>query len=173
MPPLTVHEQPAVHLAKAINKFTESIPYDKIMINITMHLNHHIQNKDSMNILDLHLTVTAQPPEDMESDEMPVAKPVSKWVGECGLSLDMNCMVHKLSITCDSHQDIDYAFITSFKEQAQWQQPKEDNINAQQLHSASTLDYEEFIPSCIKKSLKFGLAEIKSHIWIDISEVCY
>ncbi|KAG1748828.1 uncharacterized protein EDB91DRAFT_1078974 [Suillus paluster] len=138
-----------------------------------MHLNHCIQNKDSMNIPDLHLTITAQPPEDMESDEMAIAKAVSKWVGECGFSSDMNCTVRKLSITCNSHRDINYAFITSFEEQARWQQPKEGNIIAQQLCSAPTLDYEEFIPTHIKKSLKFGLVEIKSHIWIDISKVCY
>ncbi|KAG1720724.1 uncharacterized protein EDB91DRAFT_1021767, partial [Suillus paluster] len=173
MPPLPVHEQPAAHLAKAVNKFTEAIPYDKLLINITMHLNHHIQNKDSTNIPDLHLTVTAQPPEDMESDEMAVAKPVSKWVGECGLSSDMNCMVHKLSITCDGHQDINYALVISFKERAKWQQPKEDNITAQQLHSAPALDYKEFIPLRIKKSSRFGPVELKSHIWIDISEVRY
>jgi len=126
-----------------------------------------------MNIPDLHLTVTAQPPEDMESDEMAIAKPVSKWVGECGLSSDMNCMVRKLSITCDGHQDIDYALVISFKERAKWHQPKEENIPAQQLCSAPTLDYEEFIPPRIKKSLRFGPVELKSHIWINISEVRY
>ncbi|KAG1775073.1 hypothetical protein EV702DRAFT_1199670 [Suillus placidus] len=173
MPPLPVHEQPAAHLAKAINKWMEAIPYDKLLIDITMHLNYRIQNKDSTNIPDLHLTVTAQPPEDMESDEMAIAKSVSKWVGECGLSLDMNCMVRKLSITCDGHQDINYALVISFKERARWQQPKEENITAQQLRSAPPLDYEEFIPSRIKKSLRFGPVELKSHIWIDISEVHY
>ncbi|KAG2115617.1 hypothetical protein DEU56DRAFT_919331 [Suillus clintonianus] len=122
--PLPVHEQPAAHLAKAVNKFMEAIPYDKLLIDTTVHLNHRIQNKDSTNIPDLHLTVTAQPPEDIESDEMVVAKPVSKWVGECGLSSDTNCMVRKLSNTCDGHQDIDYAFIISFKERIKWQQPK-------------------------------------------------
>ncbi|KAG1776905.1 hypothetical protein EV702DRAFT_1045915 [Suillus placidus] len=173
MPPLPVHEQPAAHLAKAVNKFTEAIPYDKLLIDITMHLNHRIQNKDSTNIPDLHLTVTAQPLEDMESDEMVVAKLVSKWVGECGLSSDTNCMVRKLSITYNGHQDIDYAFIISFKERARWKQPKEGDITIQQLRSAPALDYEEFIPSCIKKSLKFGPVDIKSHTWIDISEVHY
>ncbi|KAG1742056.1 hypothetical protein EDB19DRAFT_1598119, partial [Suillus lakei] len=173
VPPLPIHEQLAAHLVKAINKFTEAIPYDKLLINITMHLNHHIQNKDSTNIPDLHLTITAQLPEDMESDEMVIAKLVSKWVGECGFSLDMNCMVHKLSITCDGHQDINYTLIISFKEQAKWHQPKEENIPAKQLHSASALDYEEFIPPRIKKSLRFGLVELKSHIWIDISKIHY
>ncbi|KAG2028652.1 hypothetical protein BDR03DRAFT_988292, partial [Suillus americanus] len=173
MPPLPVHEQPAAHLAKAVNKFTEAIPYDKLLIDTTVHLNHRIQNKDSTNIPDLHLTVTAQPPEDIESDEMVVAKPVSKWVGECGLSSDTNCMVRKLSNTCDGHQDIDYAFIISFKEQIKWQQPNEGDTTIQQLRSAPALDYEDFIPSRIKKSLRFGPVEIKSHTWIDISEVRY
>jgi hypothetical protein len=173
MPPLPVHEQPAAHLAKAVNKFTEAIPYDKLLIDITMHLNHRIQNKDSTNIPDLHLTVTAQPPEDMESDEMVVAKPVSKWVGESGLSSDTNCMVRKLSITCEGHQDIDYAFIISFKERTRWQQPKDGDVNIQHLRSAPALDFEEFIPSRIKKSLRFGPVDIMSHTWIDISEVRY
>ncbi|KAG2146269.1 hypothetical protein DEU56DRAFT_700319, partial [Suillus clintonianus] len=173
MPPLPVHEQPAAHLAKAVNKFTEAIPYDKLLIDTTVHLNHRIQNKDSTNIPDLHLTVTAQPPEDIESDEMVVAKPVSKWVGECGLSSDTNCMVRKLSNTCDAHQDIDYAFIISFKERIKWQQPNEGDTTIQQLRSAPALDYEDFIPSRIKKSLRFGPVEIKSHTWIDISEVHY
>ncbi|KAG1797166.1 hypothetical protein EV424DRAFT_1303599, partial [Suillus variegatus] len=173
MPPLPVHEQPAAHLAKAVNKFTEDIPYDKLMIDVTMHLNHRIQNKDSTNIPDLHLTVTAQPPEDMESDEMVVAKPVSKWVGESGLSSDTNCMVRKLSITCEGHQDIDYAFIISFKERTRWQQPKDGDVNIQYLRSAPALDFEEFIPSRIKKSLRFGPVDIMSHTWIDISEVRY
>ncbi|KAG1794235.1 uncharacterized protein HD556DRAFT_1200378, partial [Suillus plorans] len=173
MPPLPVHEQPAAHLAKAINKFMEAIPYDKLLIDITMHLNHRIQNKDSMNIPDLHLTVTAQPPEDMESDEIVVAKSISKWVGECGLSSDRNCMVRKLSITCDGHRDIDYAFVISFEERVKWQQPKEDNIIAQQLRLAPALDYEDFIPSRIKKSLRFGPVDIRSHTWIDISQIRY
>ncbi|KAG1814028.1 uncharacterized protein BJ212DRAFT_1482373 [Suillus subaureus] len=157
MPPLPVHEQPAVHLAKALNKFMEAIPYDKLLINTTMHLNYRIQNKDLMNIPDLHLTITAQPPEDIESDEMVVVKPVSKW----------------LSNTCDGHQDIDYTFIISFKERIKWHQPKEEDTAIQQLHSAPTLDYKDFIPSHIKKSLRFGPVEIKSHTWIDISKVCY
>ncbi|KAG2111132.1 hypothetical protein DEU56DRAFT_920080 [Suillus clintonianus] len=97
--PLPVHEQPAAHLAKAVNKFMEAIPYDKLLIDTTVHLNHRIQNKDSTNIPDLHLTVTAQPPEDIESDEMVVAKPVSKWVGECGLSSDTNCMSELMATT--------------------------------------------------------------------------
>ncbi|KAG2752783.1 hypothetical protein P692DRAFT_201802887 [Suillus brevipes Sb2] len=143
MPPLPVHEQPAAHLAKAMNKFTEAIPYDKLLIDITMHLNHCIQNKDPTNIPDLHLTVTAQPPEDMESDEIAVAKPVSKWVGESGLSSDTNCM------------------------------PKEGDINIQQLHLAPALDFKDFIPSHIKKSLRFGPVDIMSHTWIDISEIHY
>ncbi|KAG2353250.1 hypothetical protein BDR07DRAFT_1233391, partial [Suillus spraguei] len=173
MSPLPIHDQPALHLAKAMNKFMEAIPYDKLLINITMHLNHRIQNKNSTNIPDLHLTITAQPLEDIESDEMVVAKPVSKWVGECGLSSDTNCMVRKLSITCDGHQDIDYAFIISFKERIKWQQPKEGDITIQQLCSAPVLDAEDFIPSHIKKSLRFVPVEIKSHTWIDISKVHY
>jgi hypothetical protein len=108
----------AAHLEKAVNKFMEAIPYNKLLINITMHLNHCIHNKDSTNIPDLYLTITAQPPEDMESDEMAIAKLVSKWVGGSGLSSDMNCMLCKLSIACDGHQDINYALIISFKEQA-------------------------------------------------------
>ncbi|KAG1876090.1 hypothetical protein C8R48DRAFT_669292 [Suillus tomentosus] len=162
MPPLPVHEQPATHLAKAINKFTEAIPYDKLLIDATMHLNHRIQNKDTTNIPDLHLTVTAQPQEDLESDEIAVAKSISK-----------NCMIRKLSITCDGHRDIDYAFVVSFEERVKWQQPKEDNIIAQQLHTAPALDYEDFIPSCIKKNLRFGPVEIRSHTWIDIREIRY
>jgi hypothetical protein len=53
MPPLPIHEQPAAHLAKAVDNFTEAIPYDRLLIDVTMHLNHHIQNKDSTNIPDL------------------------------------------------------------------------------------------------------------------------
>ncbi|KAG2746646.1 hypothetical protein P692DRAFT_20876044 [Suillus brevipes Sb2] len=173
MPPLPIHEQPAAHLMKAVNNFTEAIPYNRLLINITMHLNHHIQNKDFTNIPDLHLTVTAQPPDDSGFDEMEIAKLILKWVRESGLSSDTDCMVRKLSITCNGHQDINYAFVMSFKERTRWQQPKEGSITTQQLCSAPSLDYEEFIPARIKKSLKFGLVEIASHIWIDISEVRY
>lgn len=116
MPPLPIHEQPAAHLMKAVNNFTGAIPYNRLLINITMHLNHHIQNKDFTNIPDLHLTVTAQPPDDPGFDEMEIAKLISKWVGESGLSSDTDCMVRKLSITCNGHQDINYAFVMSFKE---------------------------------------------------------
>ncbi|KAG2126001.1 uncharacterized protein EDB93DRAFT_1257825 [Suillus bovinus] len=172
MTPLPVHEQPAAHLAKAINNFTEAIPYHRLLINITMHLNHCIQNKDSTNIPDIHLIVTVQPPDNPGSNKMEIAKLILKWVGESGLSSDTDCMVRKLSITCDGHPDVSYAFIISFKERTRWQQPKEGSV-AYQLRSASPLDYEEFIPARIKKSLKFGPVEITSHTWIDISEVHY
>jgi hypothetical protein len=109
-----------VYLANAINNFMEVIPYDRLLINITMHLNHCIQNKDSTNIPDLHLTVTAQPPDNPGSNEMEIAKSISKWVGESRLSLDTDCMVCKLSITCDGHLDINYTFIMSFKERTRW-----------------------------------------------------
>ncbi|KAG2748622.1 hypothetical protein P692DRAFT_20874376 [Suillus brevipes Sb2] len=143
MPPLPIHEQPAAHLMKAVNNFTEAIPYNRLLINITVHLNHRIQNKDFTNIPDLHLTVTAQPPDNPGFNEMEIAKLILKWVRESGLSSDTDCM------------------------------PKEGSITTQQLCSAPSLDYEEFIPARIKKSLKFGLVEIASHIWIDISEVHY
>jgi hypothetical protein len=58
MPPLPIHEQPTAHLAKAINKFTDALPYDKLSIDITVHLNHCIQNKDTTNISNLHLIIT-------------------------------------------------------------------------------------------------------------------
>ncbi|KAG1773210.1 hypothetical protein EV702DRAFT_976092 [Suillus placidus] len=173
MPPLPVHEQPAAHLSKAINRFTDALPYDKLLIDVTIHLNHRIQNKDTTNIPDLHLAITIQPPEDDSVDDMEILKPTSKWVGECGLSSDYNFMVRKLSGTCDGHRDIDLALIMSFKERARWQQPKATSITAQTLHTSPVLEYEEFIPARINKSLKFGPVIIHSHVWIDISEVRY
>ncbi|KAG1857133.1 hypothetical protein F4604DRAFT_1524606, partial [Suillus subluteus] len=173
MPPLPVYEQPATHISKAINKYTDALPYDKLLIDVTMHLNHHIQNKDTTNIPDLHLTVTIQPPEDDSADDIEIPKPISKWVGESGLSSDYNFMVRKLSGMCDSHRDIDLALIMSFKERTRWQQPKETSVTAQTLCTSPALEYEEFIPACIKKSLKFGPVIIHSHVWIDISKVRY
>jgi hypothetical protein len=173
MPPLPIHEQPAAHLSKAINKFTDALPYNKLLIDVTIHLNHRIQNKDTTNIPDLHLSVTIQPPEDDSADEIKIPKPASKWVGECGLSSDYEFMVQKLSGTCDGHRDIDLALIMAFKERANWQQPKETSITAQTLRTSPPLEYEEFIPSCIKKDLKFGPVNIHSHVWIDIGEVRY
>ncbi|KAG1888818.1 hypothetical protein F4604DRAFT_1915873 [Suillus subluteus] len=137
MPPLPIHKQPAAHLAKAINKFMEAISYDKLLIDITMHLNHHIQNKDSTNIPDLHLTVTAQPPEDMESDEMVMAKSVSKWVGESIRILNTLSSYPSSSGSNGNNQKKRILFPNDFK------------------------------------SLKFGLVEIKSHTWINISEINY
>ncbi|KAG2103743.1 uncharacterized protein F5147DRAFT_775869 [Suillus discolor] len=160
MPPLPVHEQPAAHLSKAINKFMDALPYDKLSVDVTIHLNHRIQNKDTTNIPDLHIVVMTQPPEDDSLDDMEISKPVSKWVGKCGLSSDYDFMVWKLRIMCDSHRDIDLALIMSFKERVRWQQPKE-------------MKYEEFIPARIKKNLKFGPVTLHSHVWIDISEVRY
>ncbi|KAG2089749.1 uncharacterized protein F5147DRAFT_780544 [Suillus discolor] len=173
MPPLPIHEQPAAHLSKAINKYTDNLPYDKLLIDVTMHLNYRIQNKDMTNIPDLYLAVTIQPPEDDSVDDIKILKPISKWVGECGLSSDYNFMVWKLSGTCNGHRDIDLALIMEFKERATWQQPKEMSITAQTLCMSPTLDYKEFIPTRIKKSLKFGPVIIHSHVWIDISEVQY
>ncbi|KAG1886154.1 hypothetical protein F4604DRAFT_1525502, partial [Suillus subluteus] len=173
MPLLPVYEQPAAYLSKAINKFTDALPYDKLLVDVTVHLNHHIQNKDTTNIPDLHLAITIQPPEDDDVDEIEIPKPVSKWVGECGLSSDYNFMVWKLRVTCDGHCDIDLALIMSFKEWVKWQQPKETSIAAQTLHTSPTLEYEEFVPAHIKKSLKFGPVAIHSHVWIDISEIQY
>ncbi|KAG1868660.1 hypothetical protein F4604DRAFT_1927207 [Suillus subluteus] len=170
MPLLPVHEQPATHISKAINKYTDALPYDKLLIDITMHLNHRIQNKDTTNIPDLHLAVTIQPPEDDSADNIEIPKPISKWVGESGLSSDYNFMVWKLSGTCDGHRDINSTLIMSFKEQTRWQQPKETSITAQTLCTSPTLEYEEFIPAHIKKSLKFGPVIIHSHVWIDISK---
>ncbi|KAG2066052.1 hypothetical protein BDR04DRAFT_1160681 [Suillus decipiens] len=60
-----------------------------------------------------------------------------------------------------------------FKERTRWQQPKETSVTAQTLHTSLVLEYEEFIPARINKSLKFGLVIIHSHVWIDISEVRY
>ncbi|KAG1798346.1 hypothetical protein EV424DRAFT_1332985, partial [Suillus variegatus] len=154
MPPLPIHEQPAAHLSKAINKYTDTLPYDKLLIDITVHLNHHIQNKDMTNIPDLLLAITTQPLDDDSVDDIKILKPISKWVGECGLSSDNNFMIQKLS-----------------EERATWQQPKEMSITTQTLRMSPALKYEEFIPTCIKKSLKFGLVIIHSHLWIDISEV--
>ncbi|KAG1863217.1 hypothetical protein DFJ58DRAFT_774448 [Suillus subalutaceus] len=173
MPPLPVHEQPAAHLSKAINKFTDALPYDKLLVDVTVHLNHRIQNKDTTNIPDLHLAVTTQPPEDDGADEIEIPKPVSKWVGECGLSSDHDFMVRKLRVTCDGHRDIDLALIMSFKERFGWQQPKKTSIAAQTLRTVPVLEYEEFVPARIKKNLKFGPVTIHSHVWIDISEIRY
>ncbi|KAG2077735.1 hypothetical protein BDR04DRAFT_986791, partial [Suillus decipiens] len=173
MPPLPIHEQPAAHLSKAINKYTDALPYDKLLIDVTMHLNHHIQNKDTTNIPDLHLTVTIQLPEDDSVDDIEIPKPASKWVRECGLSSDYDFMVRKLSGTCDRHHDIDLTLIMAFKERTRWQQPKETSVTAQTLRTSPVLEYKEFIPACINKSLKFGLVIIHSHVWIDISEVQY
>ncbi|KAG1745143.1 hypothetical protein EDD22DRAFT_958543 [Suillus occidentalis] len=173
MPPLPVHEQPAAHLSKAINKFTDTHLYNKLLIDITIHLNHCIQNKDMTNITDLHLAIIIQLPEDNSADEIKISKPASKWVGECGLSLDYEFMVWKLSGTCDGHCNIDLVLIMAFEEWARWQQPKETSITAQTFHTIPPLDYKEFIPTCIKKDLKFGLVNIHSHVWIDISEVRY
>ncbi|KAG2097520.1 uncharacterized protein F5147DRAFT_777978 [Suillus discolor] len=150
-----IHEQPAAHLSKAINKYSDTLPYNKLLIDVTVHLNHCIQNKDMMNILDLYLAVTIQPPEDNSVDDIEIPKSISKWVGECGLSSDYNFMVQELSGTCNGHRNIDLALIMEFKEQATWQQPKEMSITAQTLHTSPTLDYKEFIPTRIKKSLKF------------------
>ncbi|KAG1852599.1 hypothetical protein C8R48DRAFT_777419 [Suillus tomentosus] len=173
MPPLPVHEQPAAHLSKAINKYTDTLPYDKLLIDVTVHLNHHIQNKDTTNIPDLLLAITTQPPDDDSVDDIEILKLVSKWVGECGLSSDYNFMVWKLSGTCDGHRDIDLALIMLFKERATWQQPKETSITTQTLRTHPALEYKEFIPTCIKKNLKFGPVILYSHLWIDISEVRY
>jgi hypothetical protein len=173
MPPLPVHEQPAAHLSKAINKYTDALPYDKLLINVTTHLNHRIQNKDTTNIPDLHLAVTIQPPEDDSADDIEIPKPASKWVGESGLSSDYNFMVRKLSGTCDSHHNINLALIIAFKERTRWHQPKETSVTAQTLRAIPALEYEEFIPARINKSLKFGPVIIHSHSWIDISEVRY
>ncbi|KAG1796717.1 uncharacterized protein HD556DRAFT_1441402 [Suillus plorans] len=170
MPPLPVHEQLAAHLFKAINKFTDALPYNKLLVDVTVHLNHCIQNKDTTNIPDLHVVVTTQPPEDDSSDDMEISKPVSKWVGECGLSSDYNFMVQKLRIMCDGHRDIDLALIMSFKERVRWQQPKKTSIATQTLHTSPVLEYEEFIPVRIKKNLKFGPVTLHSHVWIDISK---
>ncbi|KAG1867362.1 hypothetical protein F4604DRAFT_1542029, partial [Suillus subluteus] len=159
MSPLPVHEQPAAHISKAINKYTDALPYNKLLIDVTTHLNHRIQNKDTTNIPDLHLAVTIQPPEDD--------------IGESELSSDYNFMVRKLSSTCDGHRDINLALIMSFKERTRWQQPKETSVTAQTLCMSPTLEHEEFIPARIKKSLKFGPVIIHSHVWIDISEVRY
>ncbi|KAG0695192.1 hypothetical protein DFH29DRAFT_1005675 [Suillus ampliporus] len=155
MPPLPVHEQPAAHLSKAINKFTDALPYDKLLIE------------------HLHLAVTIQPLEDNSADDIEIPKPTSKWVGECGLSSDYDFMVWKLSGTCDGHCDIDLALIMSFKERTRWQQPQETSVTAQNLCTSPALEYEDFIPRCINKSLKFGPVIIHSHMWINISEVRY
>ncbi|KAG0698407.1 hypothetical protein DFH29DRAFT_777440, partial [Suillus ampliporus] len=173
MPPLPVHEQPAAHLSKAINKFTDALPYDKLLIDVTVHLNHCIQNKDTTNIPDLHLTITIQPPEDNSADDIEIPKSASKWVGECGLSSDYDFMVWKLSSTCDGHRDIDLTLIMSFKERTRWQQPQETSVTAQNLRTSPALEYKDFIPRRINKSLKFGPVIIHSHMWIDISEVRY
>ncbi|KAG1765862.1 hypothetical protein EV702DRAFT_1204391 [Suillus placidus] len=169
--PLPVHEQPAAHLSKAITKFTDALPYDKLLINVTTHLNHRIQNKDATNIPDLHLIVTTQPPEDDSADEIEIPKPASKWVGECRLSSDYEFMVRKLSGTCDCHHDIDLAVIMVFKERVRWKQPQDTSLTAQTLRASPPLEYEEFIPACIKKDLKFGPVNIHSHVWINICEV--
>ncbi|KAG1852754.1 hypothetical protein DFJ58DRAFT_841791 [Suillus subalutaceus] len=107
MTPLSIHEQPTTHLFKAVTKYTDGIPYNKQLIDVTLHLNHRMQNKDFTNIPDL------------------------------------------------------------------WQQSKDDSIASQILCASPTLDYEDFIPHRIKKSLKFGPVTIHSHIWIDVAQVRY
>ncbi|KAG1786734.1 uncharacterized protein HD556DRAFT_1449392 [Suillus plorans] len=54
-----------------------------------------------------------------------------------------------------------------------WHQPKEDSHASKVLRAGPTIHYEDFIPHQIKKSLKFGLVSIHSHVWIDVSEVRY
>ncbi|KAG1883114.1 hypothetical protein F4604DRAFT_1678022 [Suillus subluteus] len=154
MPPLPIYEKPAAHISKAINKYIDALPYNKLLIDITVHLNHCIQNKDTTNIPNLHLAITIQPPEDDSADDIEIPKPISKWVGESGLSSDYNFIVQKLSGMCDGHCDIDLTLIMSFKEWTRWQQPKETSITAQTLRMSPTLEYKEFIPAHIKKSLK-------------------
>ncbi|KAG2090006.1 uncharacterized protein F5147DRAFT_658269 [Suillus discolor] len=80
--------------------------------------------------------------------EIEIPRPVNKWVGECGLSSD------------DNKWD-------------RWHQPKEDSHASKVLRAGPTIDYEDFIPRRIKKSLKFGPVTIHSHVWIDVSEVRY
>lgn len=171
MPPLPAHEQSITHISKAVNKFTDNLPYDKLLIDVTVRLNHRIQSKDTTNILDLHLTVTAHPPEDNGADGIEIPKSVSKWIGESGLSSDYNSMVRKLSGICDGHKNIDLALIMSFKERTRFQQPKETSVI--HLRTCPALAYEEFIPRRIQKNLRFGPVIIHSHIWIDISEIRY
>ncbi|KAG2052041.1 hypothetical protein BDR06DRAFT_1009949 [Suillus hirtellus] len=110
MAPLPIHEQPTTHLFKAITKYTDAIPYDKRLIDVTLHLNHRMQNKDFTNIPDLQLSVAVHPPENDEDDdeaEIEILRPVIKWVGECRLSSDDNSMIHKLRLMTDSSGETD------------------------------------------------------------------
>ncbi|KAG2354118.1 hypothetical protein BDR07DRAFT_1382517 [Suillus spraguei] len=82
MTPLPIHEQPTTHLFKAVTKYTDGISYNKRLIDVTLHLNHCMQNKDFTNIPDLQLLVATHPPEG-EDDEAKIEmlRPISKWVG--------------------------------------------------------------------------------------------
>ncbi|KAG2112212.1 uncharacterized protein F5147DRAFT_771276 [Suillus discolor] len=51
--------------------------------------------------------------------------------------------------------------------------PKDDSLASQVLRASPTMDYENFIPCHIKKSLRFGPVTIQSHVWIDVCEVRY
>ncbi|KAG2051494.1 hypothetical protein BDR06DRAFT_1010436 [Suillus hirtellus] len=156
MAPLPIHEQPTTHLFKAITKYTDAIPYDKRLIDVTLHLNHCMQNKDFTNIPDLQLLVAVHPPENDEDDdeaEIEILRPIIKWVGECGLSSDDNSMIRKLRLMTDSSGETDPA--------------------SKVLRASPTMDYEDFIPCRIKRSLRFGPVIIQSHIWIDMYEVRY
>ncbi|KAG2115306.1 uncharacterized protein F5147DRAFT_649683 [Suillus discolor] len=164
MPPLPVHEQPAAHLSKAINKFMDALPYNKLLVHVTIHLNHHIQNKVTTNIPDLHLIVMIQLPEDDSSDDMEISKPVSKWIEECGLLSDYDFMVQKLRIMCDGHHNIDLALIMSFKEQVRWQQPKETSIAAQTLSCSLQTLYPTVEMSDVKHMLRDGANMLKDYI---------
>lgn len=176
MAPLPIHEQPTTHLFKAITKYTDTIPYDKHLIDVTLHLNHRMQNKDFTNIPDLQLSVAVHPPENDEDDdeaEIEIPRPVIKWVGECGLSSDDNSMIRKLRLMTNSSGETEYALMISLRERSKWQQPKDNSLASKVLRTSPTMDYEDFIPRCIKRSLRFGPVIIQSHVWIDVCEVRY
>ncbi|KAG2356902.1 hypothetical protein BDR07DRAFT_1299211, partial [Suillus spraguei] len=176
MTPLPIHELPGSHLFKAIAKFTDGIPYDKQLIDVTLHLNHCMQNKDITNIPDLQLLVAVHPPDsdDDELDaEIEIPLPINKWVEECRLSSDDNSMIWKLRMTTNSSRETDYTLMISLREWDKWHQSKEDSLASKTLHAGPTVDYKEFIPRRIKKSLKYRPVIIHSHVWMDMSEVWY
>ncbi|KAG1771691.1 hypothetical protein EV702DRAFT_1201868 [Suillus placidus] len=131
-----------------------------------------MHNKEFTNIPDLQLLFAVHPLEDDKDDEakIEILRPVNKWVGECGLSSDDNSMIRKLRIMIDSSGETDYALMISLRERSRWHQPKDDSLASQVLCASPTVDYKDFIPHHIKKSLKFGPVTIQSHIWIDMCE---
>ncbi|KAG1793316.1 uncharacterized protein HD556DRAFT_1308745 [Suillus plorans] len=146
MAPLPIHKQPTTHLFKAITRYTDTIPYDIRLIDNN---------------------------EDDDEAEIEIPRPIIKWVGECRLSSDDNSMIRKLRLMTDSSRETEYALMISLRERSQWQQPKDNSLASKVLRASPTMDYEDFIPCHIKRSLRFGPVIIQSHVWIDMCEVRY